>query len=230
MDDRRFDALGAPELRAALRYVRASHAPVSADDLAAAQQIHRNVARARLERLAENGLLTTSFARRTGRAGPGAGRPAKLYAPAPELESIEFPRRRLADLVGLLIEDLPRRRLRRAGEQFGRLLAADADLQPAGELVTGLERICAAVGELGFQVSVSEVDGDRAILTTPTCPLRPLVVAHPEASAIDRGMWSGLVEQGVRGVDAERVECETGGCLDDHASCRVVVRVLKTYS
>jgi predicted ArsR family transcriptional regulator len=70
----RLDAIGDRELRETLLFTRAQALPVTADEVAAAQGIHRNVARGRLERLAEAGLLIASFERRTGRTGPGAGR------------------------------------------------------------------------------------------------------------------------------------------------------------
>src|SRR5262245_25214324 len=123
----RLDAVGDPELRSALLYVRGSESPVTADELAAYQDVHRNVARARLERLAAAGLLLTSFERRSGRAGPGAGRPAKTYRPAPELAAIEFPARHHETLLALLAAALPartrRRRLTEVGLAFGRELA-----------------------------------------------------------------------------------------------------------
>src|SRR5581483_4394850 len=93
------EAVGTPELREALAFVRGHPAAVTADQLAAATSVHRNVARNRLDRLAEAGLLVTRFERRTGRSGPGAGRPAKVFAPAPETAAIEFPARHYEDLV-----------------------------------------------------------------------------------------------------------------------------------
>ena len=69
--------------------------------------------------------------------------------------------------------------------------------------------------------------GDSAVITTPTCPLRPLVRELPEAAEIDRGMWAGLVAVALRDADAADVECETRDCLDDHASCRVLLTSLK---
>src|SRR5687768_17430561 len=103
------EAVGVPELRDALLFVRSRPTPVSADDLAEAQSTHRTVARARLERLADAGLLVTRAERRTGRTGPGAGRPAKLYSPTPETAVIEFPRRPYHELVALLVDALPAR-------------------------------------------------------------------------------------------------------------------------
>jgi predicted ArsR family transcriptional regulator len=222
MDDPRLDAVAAHEVRSTLLYVRSQGAPVTADDVAAAEGTHRNVARARLERLVAAGLLTASFERRSGRAGPGAGRPAKIYSVAPELEAIEFPRRRLGDLVALLIAGRSSGQLRAAGSSFGRLLAGESGLRRSA----GVGRLCRAAGKLGFQVSAVEVTADRIVLSTPTCPLRPVVSAHPEAAEVDAAMWAELVRHAL-GRDAEDVRCETAGCLDGRGPCRVSVAVSK---
>jgi hypothetical protein len=89
----------------------------------------------------------------------------------------------------------------------------------------GLERVCAAVRSLGFQASLASFDGEVAVVSTPTCPLRPLVVEEHEAAELDRGMWAGLVERGLRGVEAEDVVCETHSCLDTGEPCSVVLRL-----
>ena len=223
------DAIGEPTLRAALMYVRGSGEPVSADDASGVLGVHRSVARGRLERLLRAGLVEASFARRSGRSGPGAGRPAKLYSPAPEPEALEFPPRRLPALVGRLLDEVPAGRreaaLRRAGEDFGRELARETKLRPRARLEDGLEQVCAAVRHLGFQAALERVDGDTVVISTPTCPLRPLVTENAEAAHLDRGMWAGLVERGVRGVEAEAVECETNSCLERGDSCSVVIRL-----
>jgi predicted ArsR family transcriptional regulator len=225
----RLDAIGAPELRAALLYVRGAHSPVTADDAAAALGVHRSVARGRLERLLRAGLVQTSFARRSGRSGPGAGRPAKHYSAAPESEALELPPRRLPSLVARLLDEVPSEgredALRRAGEDFGRDLARAAGLRPHARAEDGLEAVCAAVRSLGFHAAVDRVDGDTVSISTPTCPLRPLVAERVEVAYVDRGMWAGLVERGVRGVRAEAVECETHSCLDGSEACSVLIRL-----
>jgi predicted ArsR family transcriptional regulator len=228
------EAVGDPELREALRFVRSRRRSVSADELADDQAVHRNVARARLERLAEAGLLISHFERRTGRTGPGAGRPAKVYSPAPETTAIEFPERNYAELVGLLVDTLPqrgrKRRLRELGIELARPLARRARLMPTSDLRRGADRVCDALGRLGFQASVEEIRDDTVVISTPTCPLRPLVVARPELAEVDRGMWCGLLEAAVEGVHATEVCCETRDCLDDHASCRVVATLAQKRS
>jgi predicted ArsR family transcriptional regulator len=227
------EAVGDPELREALRFVRSRPRAVSSDELATAQSVHRNVARARLERLTEAGVLVSGFERRTGRSGPGAGRPAKVYSPAPETTGIEFPERNYAELVGLLVDALPergrKRRLRELGVQLAGPLARRARLTAARDLRRGAERVCEALGRLGFQASVEEIHDDTVVIATPTCPLRPLVGARPELAEVDRGMWCGLLEAALDDVHAEIV-CETRDCLDDHASCRVVATLKRSRS
>lgn len=217
----RLDAAGDPELRRALLAARSSAAPVTADDLADALGIHRNVARARLERLVETGALETSYERRTGRSGPGAGRPAKTYAVAPELTALEFPVRRYETLIGLLLDRLPGDG-EAVGAAFGRELAAAAAIERAAALPAAAESVCAAVRRLGYQASVLEASATTALLRTPTCPLRPLVAARPEAAVLDRGMWAGLVGAALE-LDPQQVDCRGEHCLDDHAACRVRV-------
>src|SRR5438034_7187354 len=192
----RLDSIGDRELRETLLFARAQPLPVTADEVAAAHGVHRNVARGRLERLADAGLLIRSFERRTGRTGPGAGRPAKTYRVAPELAALEFPERRYEQLIGLVVDALPARarrgRLREIGIAFGRELAREAGLRPATSMRTALVRVCAALGRLGYQASVAEVTGNRAEITTATCPLRPLIRARPRLAELDRGMWAAL--------------------------------------
>jgi predicted ArsR family transcriptional regulator len=223
----RLAAAGDPQLRRVLLYARGRRDPFTAAEAAAELDVHRNVARSRLDRLVEAGFLDVALERRGGRSGPGAGRPGKVYRVAPELEGVEFPDRRLTELVTLLVERLPARgrqqALREAGEEFGRKLADAAGLKPYRRAATGLERVCDALGSLGFQASVVSLEGAQAELASPTCPLRPVVVGCPDAGGIDRGMWAGLVERGVHGVIADRVTCDTPSCLTEDAPCVVLL-------
>jgi len=223
------EAVGEPEAREAYLVARRAERPVTADDVAAASGVHRNVARSRLERLAAAGLLEVGYERRTGRSGPGSGRPAKTYAVVPELTAIQFPERRYEELLGRLVDVLPERgrsrRLRAAGAAFGEELAADARLEPAVSLREGAERMCAAVRRLGYQATLESAGESVAVIATPTCPLRPLVRRRPDTAELDRGMWAGLAARATAGLDVSEVLCETHDCLADHASCRVVLRV-----
>jgi predicted ArsR family transcriptional regulator len=216
----RLHALANPELRTALAFVRSRSKPPTAGELASELGLSRSVARWRLERLVESGHLKPLFAKREG--GPGAGRPAKRYEVVPETEVVEFPRRRYVELLRLAIESMPRERLDDVGAEFGRNLARETRLRPTARVATALDRVCNALGVLGFQASVESVEGDQAVLVTPTCPLRPLVVASHGAREVDQGMWRGLVGEALRGAS---VRCATNDCLSGDSPCRVVVNV-----
>lgn len=218
------DRLLDPGLSDALLFVRARPRPVTADELAAAEGIHRNVARNRLERLTRAGLLVTSLERRTGRSGPGAGRPAKTYAAAPELTALELPSRRYEELFSLLVDALPSaRRLREIGDAYGRSFARGS--RPRRTLEGALSAACAALRRAGFQASVVQATEEEGVIQTPTCPLRPLVRASVRAREVDRGLWEGLI---ACLLDARvNVVCKTSGCHDGGA-CFVRVRPVNT--
>jgi predicted ArsR family transcriptional regulator len=222
-----FDALGDAGLREVLGFVRSRQEAPRAEDVAEELGLARSVARWRLERLVEAGLLRPVFVNRSGRRGPGAGRPAKTYAVVPETAALEFPPRRYEKLVRLLIEALPAQRragrLEEIGIAFGRELARAARLSPAARPATGLARICRALGGLGFQAAVESLTSERAVLVTPTCPLRPLVVDAPDAREVDQGMWRGLVAAGLEHGSGAR--CETHDCLSDDSPCRIVIEL-----
>ncbi len=96
------EELADPVRRRCFRAVLASPEPLGKDEVARAAGIGRSLAAYHLDRLADAGLLSCSFARRTGRSGPGAGRPAKLYARAREELRVQVPARDDALLARLL--------------------------------------------------------------------------------------------------------------------------------
>ncbi len=86
MDERSLDervtavaALGDPVRRSLFRFVSGQHHAVGRDEAAAAVGVARSVAAFHLDRLVAEGLLETEYRRLTGKRGPGAGRPSKLY-------------------------------------------------------------------------------------------------------------------------------------------------------
>ena len=95
MDDvESLGALAEPVRRALYRWVVAQAESVSRDQAAAGAGVPRHTAKFHLEKLVADGLLETEFRRLTGRRGPGAGRPAKLYRRAPRQVTVTLPPRR----------------------------------------------------------------------------------------------------------------------------------------
>jgi predicted ArsR family transcriptional regulator len=95
-------SLAEPQRRALYRFVVERGGAVSKDEAATAMGVARSVAAFHLDRLVADGLLTTEFRRLTGRQGPGAGRPAKLYRRAKGELSVSLPARQYDLAAGLL--------------------------------------------------------------------------------------------------------------------------------
>src|SRR4051812_14282524 len=85
--------LGDATRRRAYEHVCAQGRPVGRDDVASALGIGRTLAAYHLERLAAEGLLSVSYERRSGRSGPGAGRPAKMYDRSEREVAVSIPPR-----------------------------------------------------------------------------------------------------------------------------------------
>lgn len=85
-------ALLAEPVRARLYdYVRDRHEPVGRDEAASHAGISVKLAAFHLDRMADAGLLDVDYQRLSGRAGPGAGRPAKVYRVSARRFSISLP-------------------------------------------------------------------------------------------------------------------------------------------
>jgi predicted ArsR family transcriptional regulator len=87
-------------------YVATADGSVSREQAATAAGIGRTLAAYHLDKLADAGLLTISYQRLTGRDGPGAGRPAKLYTRASRELTVSVPPRDYELLARLLVESV----------------------------------------------------------------------------------------------------------------------------
>ncbi|MDQ4069440.1 MAG: helix-turn-helix domain-containing protein, partial [Actinomycetota bacterium] len=97
-------SLQEPVRRALYRYVVAQRGEVSRDQAAEGVGVQRNLAAFHLDKLVEAGLLEATFRRLTGRTGPGAGRPAKLYRRSPSDHAVTLPPRQYELAAELLAE------------------------------------------------------------------------------------------------------------------------------
>jgi predicted ArsR family transcriptional regulator len=83
--------------------VDADH-PVGRDEAAEAVGVARQTAAYHLDRLADEGLLDVTYLRLSGRTGPGAGRPAKLYQRSDVQHDVTLPPRRYLLAARILLE------------------------------------------------------------------------------------------------------------------------------
>src|SRR5215218_6815979 len=93
-----------PVRRRLYDHVAMSGRPVGRDEAAKAAGIARTLAAYHLDKLADAGLLTVTFERRSGRGGPGAGRPAKLYTRSARDVAVSVPPRDYGLAARLLAE------------------------------------------------------------------------------------------------------------------------------
>lgn len=133
-----------PVRRAVYEYVSTASGERGRDEVAEAVGISRSLAAFHLDKLAEAGLLTVTYRRRGGRAGPGAGRPAKLYRRAEVEHVVSVPPRAYRTAAALLAEVVDEAGLeprlhaaaRRAGREVG---AGMGDDLPAGLAARGYQ-------------------------------------------------------------------------------------------
>ena len=179
-------SLAEPTRRALYLYVHAQGSAVSRDEAAAGLGVPRHKAKFHLDKLVDDGLLEVEFARRSGRRGPGAGRPAKLYRRASRELAVTLPERRY-ELAGQLMagaigdarnEGRPvAETLRRAARDRGHRLA-EMVLQQAGDSQSPAVLLAHARDVLDAEGY--ETHGDPAGLILANCPFRAIAVEHTE--------------------------------------------------
>ncbi len=137
-------ALEEPTRRRLYEYVVGRPEPVSRDDAANALGLPRTTAAFHLDKLTEEGLLATCYERRTGRTGPGAGRPAKLYHRSDREIEISLPERQYAvagRLLAAAVADAettgssPRDAVNRRAREYGEALGRGAGGAPLTEIL-----------------------------------------------------------------------------------------------
>jgi predicted ArsR family transcriptional regulator len=169
-------ALADPARRALYRFVVGQPEPVSRDQAAAGADVARHTAKFHLDRLVADGLLDVEFRRLSGRRGPGAGRPAKLYRRADRQIAVTLPPRHYelaaqilaaavddATHTGVPVGDVVPRVAADAGRRLRR--GADAPVSP--------DDIGALLAGCGYE---PRVEGSEVVLAN--CPFHALAREH----------------------------------------------------
>ena len=179
-------ALAEPARRALYLYVVAQPEPVSRDQAAVGAGLPRHTAKFHLDKLVADGLLDTEYRRLSGRRGPGAGRPTKLYRRSSRQVAVTLPPRHY-DLAGQIlaraVEDAARdgvpvlQAVQRAAAEAGHRLGAaqrpreDGFAAASGD--AGLGAVAAVLAGYGYE---PRVQGDRVVLAN--CPFHALAREH----------------------------------------------------
>ena len=192
----RVGTLADPVRRALYRFVSEQPGAVSRDQAATGVDVPRHTAKFHLEKLVEEGLLVTEFRRLTGRTGPGAGRPAKLYRRSHRELTVSVPSRRY-DLAGQVLADAVERNL--AGTPMPAALTEAA--QAAADAVDVDAGFVAALTPLGYEPRPAD-DGGAELAN---CPFDRLAADHRGlVCGVNRTFLAALAER--CGATTEPVE------------------------
>lgn len=202
--------LDEPTRRRVYDFVAGSHDPVGRDDTAAGLGISRELAAFHLDRLVTGGLLETEYRRRSGRTGPGAGRPAKLYRRTDRELAVSFPPRHYDAAADVFAEGLGRLQdpaaiaavaevARERGAELGGEARRSAGSRPSRRrLLTALLDL---LGRAGYEPEIDQANGAVCLRN---CPYHALVADHREVTCGMNLAWA----QGVATAIDSRLQPE----------------------
>jgi predicted ArsR family transcriptional regulator len=204
-------SLDDPLRRRLYEVVTSRPGPVSRDEAAAAAGIGRALAVYHLDKLVESGLLTASYQRPPGRSGPGAGRPAKVYARSDREFAVTVPPREYELAARLLVQAVEadpsarsRTVLAKAARRLGTELGSafrpspadrDAGEQDAAGPEAGERDVRGVLTQQGYE----PCGGADDVIRLRNCPFHQLTEQHREVVC---GMNLALVEGLVAGLGA----------------------------
>jgi predicted ArsR family transcriptional regulator len=210
--------LDEPARRALYDAVVGARHPVSRDEAAAAAGVTRALAAFHLDKLAGAGLLDVEYRRLSGRTGPGAGRPSKLYRRGSRDVGVSLPERNYM---------VPAQLLATAMEQLTGPTPPDALLSAAYELGAGIgvaarkrsgprpgrRRLRAALEETLEARGYSPAETPSGEIRMQNCPFHALVEDHRDLVcnmnlALADGILEGLGETSLEA----RLDPQPGQC------------------
>jgi len=188
-------SLDDPVRRRLYEVVRERTEPVGRDEAAAAAGVGRALAVYHLDKLVEAGLLTASYQRPPGRSGPGAGRPAKVYARSDREFAVTIPPREYELAARLLVE----------------VVESDSSGQSRTALLDAARRLGAELGRRfsGGNAGVEQAlaghgyeprRGDDDVIRLRNCPFHQLAEHHRDVTC---GMNLGLIQGILMGLGAD---------------------------
>jgi predicted ArsR family transcriptional regulator len=184
--------LGDPVRRSLYDFITAQDHEVSRGEAAAATGVQRPLAAFHLDRLAAAGLVEVTFRRTTGRSGPGAGRPAKLYRRTAAEHQVSVPPRdyrAAAELLAGVVDMIGgKQELQRAARSRGAAAGRSALRNAAG--AGHQDRLNSALAEQGYQPYPAGPD-----IRLRNCPFHALAGRYPPLiCGMNLALLEGLLE------------------------------------
>lgn len=207
-------AMSDPQRRALFEFVARSENPVSREDAARALGVPRSTAAFHLDRLVDEGVLEADFKRLSGKTGPGAGRPSKLYRRAGGEISVSIPPRRY-ELAGELLAAAVEEADRTGGAV--REALATISTTTGRELGASAGSLDAALDACGYE---PRDDGEGGLVLT-NCPFHRLATSHTEVIChANVALLSGVAEGAAEDARVVEFVPPTG----EHCCVRIAAR------
>jgi predicted ArsR family transcriptional regulator len=191
------NAFGDPTRRAIYLHLRSEAGTgLTCTEVAEHFDLHPNVARHHLDKLAAGGYVSVELAR-----GESAGRPSKRYQAREPDHQLTFPPRRddllatlLARSLQLLPPDQAGAMAEEVGYDYGRALAARMQPSESHRSVrTALASVADALTAHGFAAH-AESRGGVLLIVAEQCPFGEAAQQFPHVvCAVDRGMIRGMM-------------------------------------
>lgn len=202
--------LSHPVRRRLYLYVVGQSGEVSREQAAGAVGITRPAAAFHLDKLVEEGLLEADYRRISGRRGPGAGRPARVYRRPPRDISVHVPPRDYELVARFLLRGLDPKRpgkalkgAHQAAWEFGVSLGAEArrraGRQPSRDRLHGV--LSAVLLERGFDPQLAE----GGVLRLRNCPFDALSADYRDLVCPMNLSMTKAVLEGMGATDMEAV-------------------------
>ncbi|MGW7081304.1 helix-turn-helix transcriptional regulator [Streptomyces sp. NPDC054866] len=194
-----------PVRRRLYEYVAAQGREVGRNEAAEAAGVARTLAAHHLDKLADAGLLESGSRRLTGRSGPGAGRPAKVYTRSRAERTVSLPARDYRTAAELLAE---------AAEQAGLDAGLCAAARRRGEALRGAAAPCGDLEEAmemlaarGYEPHVE----DDSVVRMRNCPFHAVAERFPPlVCGMNLALLEGLL--GAEGPVRARMDARPGEC------------------
>jgi predicted ArsR family transcriptional regulator len=209
-------SLGERTRRSLYEYVAAAGGWASRDQAADALGLGRGTAAHHLDRLAADGLVEVDYRRLSGRRGPGAGRPAKLYRRTTADLAVSLPPRDYELAGRLLAEAVDRSRtgatdvvtaLDEAARAEGRRVADDVRGRRPGP--ASRRALLDVLSERGFEPDT--LDDGTVVLRN--CPFHRLAREHTElVCGMNLSLLAATVDAVAEAGLSARLEPEDGAC------------------
>jgi predicted ArsR family transcriptional regulator len=208
-DIARIAALEDPLRRRLHDFVRSEGRPVSRDEAAHEFGIGRSLAAYHLDKLADEGFLEVSYARPEGRSGPGAGRPAKLYAPAAVEVAVTVPARDYEFAADLFADAAEADASGRVAEAVRETARASGRALGEGQRLDTRRAVIEALSERGYEPFEDE-HGD---IRLRNCPFDRLAAEHRDlVCGMNQALLEGLLEGSERTDLVAALEPRPGLC------------------